>query len=353
MVSRQFPTATMKSAVLLVLIPALGSAEAAPLLRREFAPGKIAVIDKRVRWFAGWSELETTATQEFMLSNHSNIVDGLYAFGGGAVLPNGSLTAWRKNKDYSSISEPLTKLRVAGKEVLFSIAGGALPRAAFDRRREFAQEVLSAVLDVNATGVTLDFEGTCDNTSATLAQWAATWDAVAQALHSKGRTLGMCINDGLPYSTTPDITKPNGAQRYGADWAYPMVIPFMDFITDMTSYPLPWLGAPAANELTIRPCDPAMHFLGKWCNIEGLIQNQIDNGVDTSSGQLSPGIWLNACTDGQKTKTGWTQPTLHAYLEFLDQKGVRALDVWTDKPDPAAPTCGWVYTELAQWRGRP
>ena len=47
-------------------------------------------------------------------------------------------------------------------------------KAAFDRRDEFAQEVLAAVLAVNASGITLDYEGTCDGTSATLAQFAAT-----------------------------------------------------------------------------------------------------------------------------------------------------------------------------------
>ena len=127
----------------------------------------------------------------------------------------------------------------------------------------------------------------------------------------------------------------------------------MDFIMDMTTYPLPWLGAAAAAELQIKPCDSAMDFLGEWCGIEALVQDQLDNGVDPGSGQLSPGIWLNACDKtGAKTATGWTQPALSKYLQFLDTKGVRALDVWTDKPDPASPSCSWVYDELASWRKR-
>ena len=46
--------------------------------------------------------------------------------------------------------------------------------------------------------------------------------ADAMSRLSRGKTIGICINDGLPYSRVPNISKSNGAQRYGADWAYPM-----------------------------------------------------------------------------------------------------------------------------------
>ena len=57
-------------------------------------------------------------------------------------------------------------------------------------------------------------------------------------------------------------------------------------------------------------------------------------GADAASGQLSPGIWMNNCRqtslfpDGI-TAQGWTQPSLAAFLGFLDTVGVRSIDLWT------------------------
>ena len=146
----------------------------APLPCAGGTPLPRAVIDKRLRWFAGWPQIASAPTQQFILRDHSDIVDGVYAFGCGSVQPNGTFQAWGSCSTYPTIAGPLAQAAAAGKEVLFGIAGGALPKAAFDRRDEFAQEVLAAVLAVNASGITLDYEGTCDGTSATLAQFAAT-----------------------------------------------------------------------------------------------------------------------------------------------------------------------------------
>ena len=56
----------------------------------------------------------------------------------------------------------------------------------------------------------------------------------------------------------------------------------MDWITDMSTYAT-W-GFPV-NKI---PCNPRDHMLGRWCRLEGLVQDQLDNGVDAASGQLSP-----------------------------------------------------------------
>ena len=128
--------------------------------------------------------------------------------------------------------------------------------------------------------------------------------------------------------------------------------------------------------------------LGLWCHINGYIQDQVDWGVDAASGQISPGIWLSPCMpDGSATIVaenwnpawgkepvrdpahpwGWTQPKLKEFLDFLDAKGVRSVDVWSSNgtdpasgkgpdscpmPCPAAPTCSWFFDELRAWKKR-
>ena len=56
----------------------------------------------------------------------------------------------------------------------------------------------------------------------------------------------------------------------------------MDWITDMSTYAT-W-GFPTDKI----PCNPHDHMLGRWCRLDGLVQDQLDNGVDAASGQLSP-----------------------------------------------------------------
>ena len=125
-----------------------------------------------------------------------------------------------------------------------------------------------------------------------------------------------------------------------------------------------WNGAPW------KPWDPSpvrvpagMHELEHWSHAEGLVLDQLANGVDAASGQLSPGLWFDQCaTNGSMTRTGWTQPYLRKLLRFLDSKGVRSVDIWTSnqtthgercqEPCPAAPTCEWVYSELRAWKVR-
>ena len=60
----------------------------------------------------------------------------------------------------------------------------------------------------------------------------------------------------------------------------------------------------------------------------------LDAGVDPSSGQLSPGIWMNNCVKSAEfptgvTAQGWTQPSFRGFLQYLDTVGVRSVDMWT------------------------
>jgi hypothetical protein len=150
---------------------------------------------------------------------------------------------------------------------------------------------------------------------------------------------------------------------YTASWAYPDYIPWADVLTDMSMYQntdgkswQPWDPSPVATP-------PKLHELERWSHVEGLVLDQLANGVDVASGQLSPGLWFDQCSsNGSLTETGWTQPYLRQLLQFLDAKGVRSIDIWTSNmtthgencpmPCPTAPTCAWVYSELRAWKAR-
>ena len=125
-------------------------------------------------------------------------------------------------------------------------------------------------------------------------------------------------------------------------------------------------GQDPCTNISAVPTPARLHELGRWTHAAGLVLDQLENGVDAPSGQLSPGLWFDQCaSNGSMTHTGWTQKDLHEFLDFLDTKSVRSLDMWTSNqtdgrpkddycqaPCPAAPTCPWVYSELRAWKGR-
>ena len=88
----------------------------------------------------------------------------------------------------------------------------------------------------------------------------------------------------------------------------------------------------------------------------------LNRGVSAPSGQLSPALWLSGCTNATAdphsgvSNGGWTQPSLRLFLDFLESKGIRSLDIWS-QPDReergANPTtdvpCDWALDELRRW----
>eukprot|EP01052_Picozoa_sp_SAG31_P032048 SAG31_NODE_3470_length_4235_cov_1.596712_2_plen_1063_part_00 len=107
------------------------------------------------------------------------------------------------------------------------------------------------------------------------------------------------------------------------------------------------------------PCEGDPHRL---CGLEGYVQDMLNRGVSAPSGQLSPALWLSGCTNATAdphsgvSNGGWTQPSLRLFLDFLESKGIRSLDIWS-QPDReergANPTtdvpCDWALDELRRW----
>ena len=210
----------------------------------------------------------------------------------------------------------------------------------------------------NLSGVTLDYEGAVQHSAnvATLAQFTETWSTVAKRLHAgtRRRELGFCISSSI------DEKAGENATRYGSDYlrqyGYPNIygdgyrnyIPFADVFTDMSTYPFG-------------------NFTGATVSyLDALITAMLKHGVNASTGQLSPGIWLGECIDGISTRTpggkyggGWARADLHNFLKFLDEHSVRSVDIWTSdgrnktscpSPCPSTPTCQWAYEELRAWK---
>eukprot|EP00039_Didymoeca_costata_P015719 m.272472 g.272472 ORF g.272472 m.272472 type:complete len:347 (-) comp16271_c1_seq2:303-1343(-) len=320
---------------------------------------------KVIRWFVdGRDGFTSEKDQQFMLKTHSDIVNSVHICCGQAgIFPNGS---FRYNID-ADVVPVLKTFNSLQKAVTLSVNGGppaGLPVSAFLRRNDLAEEILTVLEKFDLNGITIDIEGTYVEGNGTVgpasvAQFAATWHSVAKLLHTHGKTIGICINTGIQGSQAPNMTS---AIDYGADWAFSNYIPFMDYLVDMSTYPLPHVQNVWGSNITISKCDPNNHYLGHWCHLEGLVQNQIDSGVSPENGQLSPGVWVDECSkDGKQTTKGWTQDSLHDFLGFLTKSGVISIDIWTSNatspganngcpmPCPYAPTCSWVYTELRSW----
>lgn len=224
-------------------------------------------------------------------------------------------------------------------------------------------------------------------------------------------------------------TLPNDTiwHSYMMDWDYSLYIKWADVITNMATYPMmhttdgtecetcSWVKdkpgqltekwntplTPAYRYINKTVCDPSRHTVEQWCGLEGLVDDMLAAGVSAPKGQLSPGMCKSSSLRQQSapvidperplsarlvvmtgmnechitaefprgiTDQGWTQPSLRQFLDFLDVRGVRSIDMWTGtfpdvlggtnfsrnppgcpSPCPANPSCPWFVTELERW----
>jgi hypothetical protein len=170
---------------------------------------------------------------------------------------------------------------------------------------------------------------------------------------------------------------------YMFNWDYPSSLPYMDVVTNMATYPMmhttdgdntwckdfpssTWCSSgcedfvdhltPAFKFMEQEECDPNRRTVSKWCGMKGHVQDMIDAGTNPATGQLSPGLWINNCMKTSQfpdgvTAQGWTQPSLRAFLDYLDTVGVRSIDLWTSLLSPNdSDTCDWAWPEIRRWR---
>ena len=211
---------------------------------------------------------------------------------------------------------------------------------------------------------------------------------VAALLHAHGKKLAVCVQSGCgdDHPGWRDRVAPNCATLYRA-------MPWADLFTDMGTYAINYLavqavvddrslypcalmpfiatyrypvsgkGAITATELQLQECPPPANKLTRWCGLEGQVLNHIrplpsaatEPQEASMAGRYSAGLWPRSCVNG--TVAGrWTQPTLHAFLVFLDLVGVRSVDIWCTSAAMPCPTlvgkdsCTWFVSELAWWK---
>jgi hypothetical protein len=119
-----------------------------------------------------------------------------------------------------------------------------------------------------------------------------------------------------------------------------------------------------ADQIMLSECPAPQNKFTRWCGLEGQVLNHIKPLASTvppeyamggASGQYSAGLWPSTCSQNGTVAGAWTQATLHAFLSFLDETGVRSVDVWcSDAVMPCSTIeegkCSWFTQELAWWK---
>ena len=342
-------------------------------------------VTKRIQWFV--SPGITPAQTQFLLSDHADIVDGIYLCCGGATFDSNG-----------TVSTPTLALAVLkpfferSVPVWFTFGANYLPLAAWEKRDSISTQLTAWVLENNLTGIHNDWETHGDD-GVDAYKFFEFWRAVGAKLHSKNKKIGFCVETAPANISHPWVPRtPNNDTRWHSylfNWDYPLALDYADVITNMATYPMmhttdgnnewcetgfpntTWCTSgcenfvdhltPAYKFLEQEECDPNRHTVAKWCGLKGHVQDMIDVGTKPSTGQLSPGIWMNNCgyPDSKNipltgvTAQGWTQDSLRSFLQYLDIVGVRSIDLWTSNlSDNDLATCDWFLEELERWRAK-
>ena len=114
--------------------------------------------------------------------------------------------------------------------------------------------------------------------------------------------------------------------------------------------------------LRLRRCPAGGDEYTAYCGMEGQVMNHLfPLPAANASGptysmraeQYSVGLWPINCLNGT-TAGGWTNGTLHEFLMFLDEVGVRSVDVFGTSGTLEGPIqcgeCGWFLERLRWWK---
>ena len=281
-------------------------------------------VPKSVGWFLGAvHDLNARGQSTFLAS--TDVADRIMPCCNSlTVHPNGSLfMPWGLPFNGSRYRED--------QEVLVNLGGQANSVPAMWARKEaFAQEVLALAQEMNVAGFTMDWEF---GDVMDWAKWNETMSGVADLLHANGKKLGVCIEtgcgDNLP-SWAAGTNPPCATLFRNMPWA--------DKLTDMGTYTAG--GNTTASRqaaLAVKECPSPQNKITKWCGLEGQVLNHLQPqqgttppqySMGTSNGQYSAGLSPNSCTDDSTVAGGWTNETLHEFLQWLDTVGVRSIDIW-------------------------
>jgi hypothetical protein len=236
----------------------------------------------------------------------------------------------------------------------------------YARREAFTDELVALALDSNISGFMMDWEfsAACNWT-----QWNETMGLAATKLHAHGKKLGLFIQSNCGDNQPNAGTNPPCGTLF-RNMAY------MDKLVDMGTYFLgrPDLAAGTTNTtqeraqevaLRLRRCPLGIDEYTAYCGLEGLVMNNLfplsalnatvpEYHMRAADGQYSVGLWPINCLNGT-TSGGWSNQTLHEFLEFLDRVGVRSIDIFGTSgalPDAgiANSECSWFLDQLRWWK---
>ena len=208
-------------------------------LRQDTAP-----IAKRVNWFISDSAAQLPATTKYLLEDNREITQGVYFCCGG-----GSFNATTGEATLGKFSPEVVKaFSDAGITTIMPTLGGdALPYVAWEKREEIAEKMLAWVLENNFTGIHNDWESHDDN-GVDAYYFYDFWGAVAKRLHTKGKTVGTCIETAPANVSHPwaprTLNNDTTWHSYMFNWDYAptdtpksmaRAIDYMDVLTNMAT----------------------------------------------------------------------------------------------------------------------
>lgn len=207
-----------------------------------------------------------------------------------------------------------------------------LVRAALGRKERFASELIEALGPLHASGISLDWEYFYGNNQTNA---AALWGYVKSKSPTTTILPWITNGGGIDWSDCGPI------HRCGEDfaycWDYQPLLPFADGLLNMGSYSAVGAAFGPGNPRSIEPVlctnrsagviEPSGRPAGRWCGLGGTVKDLLTHGATPA--QLSPGIWMDDCVDGEKTVQGWTEPTLRGFLEYCGRTGATSVTLWS------------------------
>ena len=271
---------------------------------------------REVRWWVAANRIEENVS---FLDSHAQAATGVYTYLGIGVMPSGELSVSHSAQELHNLTAPYL---VRGYTVM--------PAIGFDVRAVLGGVDMRKAADIAATlanslgwdGLMIDYEPTQNYTAAHVNAYAAAAKVFADAMHSRGMRLGMCISS---WGINDAHEVPQGLRVYADTGA--------DILMSMA---------------------PTYYAKGDLSKAKNFVETTLAQGVSHSQLAVGIGSVLTPnCPTGQaKWDYNWTSASLSEFVGFLDQPAhtPAAIDVWrADIDSEGNCTESYYFDILAHW----
>ena len=263
-----------------------------PLLAAAANSSSAAPSSRRVLWYLGdYSAAYVDENKQF-LGQHGDVVSGiLHCCGGPSVLANGSVAVpAATRKLYTDLTKPELELKLAPVMLPLSPDPWAVQSG---QALKAAPALAELVVELGVSGLVADYEPHANTTAAHARAFAAFLTSLATALHAKQKELAVCVSDW-------GILAPQYYPLLAASKA--------DLFVSMGS--------------TYKNQGPITKL-----NVLAMTKAFPLKSIAIGIGTMAP----PACAAVQGLLTGdykWTEPTLTAFLGWVEAQGITTLGVW-------------------------